>query len=77
MNNATVGERYQVVIPKEIRGALDIKPHSKVVMRIVGDSIILTPGSATKLRGIGKSLPEEGKPEDYVRKLRNEWSVRR
>jgi AbrB family looped-hinge helix DNA binding protein len=76
MKSATVGERYQVVIPKEIRGLLDIKPHSKVVMRVVGETIILTPDLTAEMRGIGKSLPKDGTPEDYVQKLRSEWGNR-
>ena len=77
MKTATVGERFQVVIPKDIRRMLGIKPHSKLLVRIAGDSIVLTPGNAAAMRGIGSQLPKLEKPEDYIRKLRREWESRK
>jgi len=75
MKLVTVGERYQVVIPKDIRTQLDIEPHSKVHVSIQGDSVVFTPSRTGVLRGAGSELRERA-AQDYVAQLRREWDTR-
>jgi AbrB family looped-hinge helix DNA binding protein len=74
MTTATIGTRFQVVIPKSERNKLNLKPHSEVSVEAKGDCIILRPLSGLKLRGIGKELADGSDASDYVQKLRSEWS---
>ena len=40
---AQVSSKYQMVIPKEVRKALGIKPHDQVLFLIDGDRVYLRP----------------------------------
>ena len=76
MTIATVGKRYQVVIPQKERNKLNIKPNSKVEVIAEGDKLVIYPISPASYRGIGRDLPEEIDATDYVKKLRGEWEER-
>ena len=76
MTMATVGERYQVVIPKAERKRLGLKPRSKVNVEVRDGCLILHPLTAEGIRGLGKDLADGSDPADYVRKLRAEWGER-
>jgi AbrB family looped-hinge helix DNA binding protein len=73
MSQATVGKRYQVVIPLEERQKLNIKPKMKVDVVVEGDRLIIYPLSPAHLRGIGKKTANREDPTDYVTRLRSEW----
>ena len=73
MSQATVGKRYQVVIPLKERQKLNIKPNTKVEFVIEGDRLIIYPLSPSHLRGIGKKTATGEDPTDYVSQLRSEW----
>ncbi len=72
MTTATIGSRYQVVIPSKERKRLNLQPHSKVSVEVKGDCLIVRP-QIKNLRGIGKALADGGDATDYVRRLRLEW----
>lgn len=76
MSIATVGSRYQVVIPRDVRKRMPFRPHSKVNVEVRNHCIVLFPINATGWRGIGKSLANGKDATDYVRSLRSEWSRR-
>ena len=76
MTTATIGGRYQVVIPSKERKRLNLKPHSKVVVEVKGDYLIVRP-QGKSLRGIGKELADGQDATDYVRSLRAEWEHRK
>lgn len=76
MSQATVGKRYQVVIPLEERQKLNIKPKMKVDVVVEGDRLIIYPLSPAHLRGIGKKTANRDDPTDYVSRLRSEWERR-
>ena len=40
---ARVSSKYQMVIPKEVRAALEIQPHDQVLFLIDGDVVYLRP----------------------------------
>lgn len=76
MTTATLGGRYQVVIPKRERTLLDLAPHTKVNVEIEDDHLVVRPLTSRTSRGIGAELRGEGESVDYVRELRAEWGKR-
>ena len=76
MTIATVGKRYQVVIPLKERNKLKIRPNSKVEVTAEGDKLVIYPISPASFRGMGRNLSEEIDATDYVKKLRREWEER-
>ncbi len=77
MGQATVGSRYQVVIPSAIRQQLGLRPRSKVLLEVVDNMIVLRPvKSIASLHGIGRDLADGIDATDYIRQLRAEWSQR-
>lgn len=76
MSLATVGARYQVVIPLKERRKAGLKPGQKVNVILEEGRIVLEPAGKQRLRGL---LRETGSPYDavdYVRKMRREWEER-
>ena len=76
MTRATVGKRYQVVIPLKERKKLNIKPNTKVEVVVEGDRLVIYPLSTSHLRGIGREMADGEDPTDYVARLRREWEKR-
>ncbi|MBI3986793.1 MAG: hypothetical protein HY343_07735 [Lentisphaerae bacterium] len=76
MTTATVGRRFQVVIPREERRRLHLRPSSKVCVEARGGYLLICPMTAKGLRGIGSDLADRTDAADYVRKLRAEWERR-
>jgi len=76
MSTATVGSRYQVVIPREVRKRVPLRPHSKVNIEVRGHGLMVCPVSVAGWRGIGKALANGKDATDYVRALRAEWGRR-
>ena len=77
MSTATIGTRYQVVIPKREREQLGLRPNSKVVVEVADGAVIIRPLPDAGWGGIGRSLADGVDATDYVKKLRAEWEVRR
>lgn len=76
MTTATVGQRYQVVIPRAERQRLGLRPLSRVNVEGNNQCIILYPVTSKGVRGIGKELVDGKDATDYVKKLRAEWGGR-
>ncbi|MGD9138520.1 MAG: AbrB/MazE/SpoVT family DNA-binding domain-containing protein [Desulfobacterales bacterium] len=76
MTIATVGKRYQVVIPLKERKKLNIKPNSKVEVTAEKDKLVIYLISPASFRGIGRDLSDEIDATDYVKKIRREWEER-
>ena len=67
MSTVTVSPKFQVVIPKEVREALEIKSGQKVQVMAYKDSIELIPLKPIReLRGFLKGIDTEG-PRDRDR----------
>ncbi len=75
MTTATIGSRYQVVIPSRERKRLNLKPHTKVMVEAKEDYLIVRP-QRSGLRGIGRALAGGHDATDYVKTLRAEWEAR-
>jgi AbrB family looped-hinge helix DNA binding protein len=76
MTEATIGARYQVVIPKNERRRLKLKPGDKVDVQAENDRIVIYPAGAKSWRGIGKDIAGNEDASDYVKRLREEWGER-
>ena len=73
MITATIGSRFQVVIPKEERERLNLKPNTLVNVEARDDCIMLFPLNCTRLRGLGSELANGEDAGDYIKQLRSEW----
>ena len=72
MAQATISSKNQIVIPREARKALGLKPGDKVLFTVLGNRVIIMqkPKSfAAALRGLGRGLY----PADYLKKERESW----
>ena len=72
MAEATLSSKNQIVIPREAREALDLKPGDKLIISAVGGRIIVMERPKSyhaALAGIARGLY----PKDYLRKERNSW----
>ena len=65
----TVNQKYQIVIPKEIRKRFPIRPNDKLVMSVddQGNIIVTRVPTFEELRGTAKF------PENYLQNERDSW----
>lgn len=72
-----LNEKSQIVICKQIRKTLGLKPGDQLSAVVEGDKIVLRPkpkNLARRLRGIGKGTwGDRARIDAYLDKLRNEW----
>jgi AbrB family looped-hinge helix DNA binding protein len=57
--SAQISDKYQVVIPKEVRQKLNLQPRDVLLFLIDGDSVFIRPKPASftkKLRGLHKEI---------------------
>jgi AbrB family looped-hinge helix DNA binding protein len=72
MAEATLSSKNQIVIPREARKSLGLKPGDKLLVVLQGDNIIVLqkPKSYRKaISGLGRGLY----PDDYLKKERESW----
>ena len=72
MPEAKLSSKNQIVIPREAREALDLKPGDKLIVRAVEGKIIIMEKPKSyhaAIRGLGRGLY----PKDYLRKERESW----
>ncbi len=72
MAEATLSSKNQIVIPREAREALQVKPGDKLIVRVLGNKVLVLekPKSYRKaIRGLMRGAYEEG----YLRKERDSW----
>jgi AbrB family looped-hinge helix DNA binding protein len=77
MTTATVGQRFQVVIPRPERDKIGLKPHDEVAVEARDGYVLIQPVRGARLRGIGRDLADGNDATAYVRRLRAEWTQRR
>lgn len=78
MHQATVGSKYQVVIPKQVRKRVKgLKPGSKVNIGLSSDNTITVKASPEdwllRTRGMMKNAWKGIDTTKYLENLRNEW----
>jgi AbrB family looped-hinge helix DNA binding protein len=76
-NVLTLNQKSQIVISKNIRQRLGLKPGDQLAAVIEGNKIVLRPkpkNPAARLRGLGKGTwGSRAKIDAYIDKLRDEW----
>jgi AbrB family looped-hinge helix DNA binding protein len=81
MNQTLVSTKYQVVIPKEVRKKIQVKPGQRLNIDTKGNQIILSPAQGKQawiwpddyiknLRGLWKNTKDV---EKYLEEERNSW----
>ena len=66
MATVTVSPKYQIVLPKEIREKLNLKPGQKLVVFAMNGGIrVEVPSSIRALRGIAKGIRWEESVRDH------------
>ena len=72
-----LNQKSQIVISKQMRKALGLKPGDELAAVVTGDKIVLRPkpkNPAARLRGLGKGTwGNRTKIDAYLDKLRDEW----
>ena len=72
MAEATLSSKNQIVIPREAREALDLKPGDKLLVSVLGGKVLILekPKSyRAALRGLARGIY----PKDYLSKERDSW----
>ena len=72
----TVSAKYQVVIPKTVRRALELKPGDRLYVTVENGRVImqLQPKSYTRhLRGLHKEIWDGIDATEYVQRERDSW----
>ena len=72
-----LNQKSQIVISKQIRKVLGLKPGDQLAAAVEGNKIVLRlkpSSSVARLRGLGKGTwGNKSKIDAYIDKLRNEW----
>jgi AbrB family looped-hinge helix DNA binding protein len=72
MSEATISAKNQIVIPREAREALHLKPGDKVLVSVRGECVILLK-KPSKFRDAIRGMAAGAYPPDYLRKERESW----
>ena len=70
MAEATLSSKHQIVIPREAREALQLKPGDKLLVRVHGGTILVLEKPKSYHRAI---LGRGAYPKDYLKKERDSW----
>jgi len=75
MSVTKVGEDHQIVMPKEIREALNLKPGDYLEIKVVDGAIMMVPQASYTSRLFGKhqSVWQGEDAVAYVRRERESW----
>jgi AbrB family looped-hinge helix DNA binding protein len=70
MAEATLSSKNQIVIPREAREALQLKPGDKLVVRVLGEKILILEKPKSFHRAV---LGRGTYPKNYLEKERKSW----
>lgn len=70
MAEATLSSKNQIVIPREAREALQLKPGDKLIVSVHGGRIVIMEKPKSYHRAI---LGRGSYPKDYLKKERESW----
>ena len=75
MTTAKLGGRYQIVVPKDIRETLQLKPGDRLKIEVKNGKVVMTPQSTHTSRLFGKhrQLWQNTNAVEYVRSERESW----
>lgn len=76
-----VSDKYQVVVPKDIRKSMGLKQGQKIHwIYLTEDMAVIKPekkentSHTERLRGLGKRMWKGIDPQKYIDELRDEWT---
>ena len=75
--SAQVSDKYQVVIPREVRQKLNLQPRDTLLFLIDGDTVIirLRPNSFTAtLRGLHQQVWADVDVDEWLNQERSAWA---
>jgi AbrB family looped-hinge helix DNA binding protein len=72
MTEATLSAKNQIVIPREAREALQVKPGDRLVVVVRGDRVIVLEKPKSHQAAI-RGLARGAYPKAYLRKERRSW----
>jgi AbrB family looped-hinge helix DNA binding protein len=73
---ARLSTKYQVVIPKAVREALDLEPRDQLLFLVDGDTVILRPKPGNfveAMRGLHQDLWPD--PDEWLEQERASWEA--
>lgn len=70
MAEATLSSKNQIVIPREAREALQLKPGDKLLVRVTAEKILILEKPKSYHRAV---LGRGAYPKDYLKKERDSW----
>lgn len=75
MTVAKLGERYQIVVPKDVREALHLKPGDRLDVRIEEGKVVMIPqpSHTSRLFGKHRDLWKDTEAVAYIRSERESW----
>lgn len=75
MTIAKLGGRYQIVVPKDVRDALQLKPGDRLEVQVENGKVVMIPqvSHTSRLFGKHRELWQNTDAVDYVRNERDSW----
>ena len=75
MTIAKLGGRYQIVVPKDVREALRLKPGDRLEVKIENGKVVMIPqiSQTSRLFGKHRQLWQNTDAVAYVRQERESW----
>jgi AbrB family looped-hinge helix DNA binding protein len=75
MTTAKLGGRYQIVVPKDVREALQLKPGDRLEVKVENGKVVMIPQASHTSRLFGKhrQLWQNTDAVEYVRNERESW----
>lgn len=70
MAEATLSSKNQIVIPREAREALQVRPGDKLLVRVLGSKVLILEKPKSYHRAI---LGRGTYPKNYLKKERESW----
>ncbi|MEM8778376.1 MAG: AbrB/MazE/SpoVT family DNA-binding domain-containing protein [Cyanobacteria bacterium P01_G01_bin.49] len=70
-----LGEKYQIVIPQEVREVLNLQPGDRLEIKVVNGTVVMTPATskASHLFGKHRQLWQGENAVTYIREQRESW----
>ncbi|MBL8227513.1 MAG: AbrB/MazE/SpoVT family DNA-binding domain-containing protein [Bryobacterales bacterium] len=72
MPEATLSSKNQIVVPREAREALGVRPGDKLLIVVRGNSVVILPRPKSWSQAL-RGLAGQSYPENYLQKERDSW----
>ena len=72
MPEAKLSSKNQIVIPREAREALQVKPGDKLIIRVLGGRVLILEKPKSYRKAI-RGLMQKSYGKEYLRKERDSW----